>query len=134
MPHSEVEFIDSADVGFKRSHTLPLEVHYAFNIPKEGALQKSVLPLSLEQLLEDCIALGIPVGEWLLFEKADRWAYRSNMFAEADVTLHSVIEQRIKLANYLNRFPFSHSIWAMVEQVPGVWKMPLLPFQNSSPI
>lgn len=131
VPQSEVKFIDSSDVGFERSHTLPLEIHYAFNIPKERSLQKLLIPLSLEQLLGDCISLGIYVGEWLLLEKANRWAYRSNMFAETDISLDLVREQHQKLVGYLNTFPFSHSSWAMIEEVLGVWKMPLLPTQSS---
>lgn len=120
--------ITSADVGFERLATVPIEIHYAFDIPKEGRWQDST-PLSLGRLLQICKELNIQIGGWFLFDKGDkqdkRWAYRSNAFAEADLRLWLVKEQRSKLANRLRELGFQCEVTALIEQTLGVWKTPL---------
>jgi hypothetical protein len=128
IPYAEIEFLKSDAIGFDRFHTLPLEIHFSFSFRKEGALQGS-FPISLQQLLENCIGCGISVDEWLLVEKANRWVYRSNSFANEDLSLDLIREQRAIIARLLDKYLLDYSIWAMVEQVLGVWKMPLLPIQ-----
>jgi class 3 adenylate cyclase len=118
----------SSSVGFKRAPTLPIEVHYACDIPKESAWRKTP-PLDLDSLLEVCSEVGIRVGGWFLFDDGgDVWAYRSNMFNEREFK-EKVQKQRDDLALYLNRLGeergFKCTVNALVERSLGVWKTPL---------
>ncbi|XYH92986.1 adenylate/guanylate cyclase domain-containing protein [Sorangium sp. So ce1128] len=123
-----LDVIHDADVGFQRSSTLPIEVHYAIDIPKREAWQASP-PLSLESLLRHCSELDIRVGGWFLFDKGGAWAYRSNMFAEGDISAELVQRQRDDLSRLLTalgaELGFECSVRALVEQSLGVWKTPL---------
>jgi class 3 adenylate cyclase len=119
--------LHSDEVGFQRGTTLPIEIHFACDIDKEGPWREKE-PFELEQLVSDCTELGIRVGGWFLFEEDNSWAYRSNMFAEA-VSKGGVRKQRDDLANRLtrrgNQSGFKCRVSAIVEESLGVWKTPL---------
>lgn len=128
---ADTMFLDfnSSSVGFKRAKTLPIEIHYSFDIPKESTWRKTE-PIKLEELLDICKELDIRVGGWFLFDEGDCdvWAYRSNMFSER-ADKGRVQKQRDDLANYLSRLGeergFRCSVSALVERSLGVWKTPL---------
>lgn len=63
-----------------------LELHHGFDIPKaEG---ETGLPIDLDDLhtaVNSGSASGVfDLGAWFVFEKEDRWAYRSNEFHDID--------------------------------------------------
>jgi ABC-type polar amino acid transport system ATPase subunit len=130
MSPREVPIIQSAEVGFDRSNTLPVEIHYGCDIPKERDWATTA-PLRLETLLEVCAELEIRVGGWFLFEEDNDWCYRANMF-ERDVLPQRVKKQRDDLAEHLNRIGdelgFDCKVTALVERSLGVWKTPLTPW------
>ena len=121
--------IRSADVGFERSRTADIEIHYAFDILKQGKW-KDAAPVTLEELRNECSRLGIYVGGWFFFDKGDKWAYRSNQFARTTAR-REVQEQRDKLNEYLSRkgneLGFECQVRALIEQILGVWRTPLRP-------
>lgn len=131
-PLREVPIIQSAEVGFERSNTLPIEVHYGCDIRKTGEWSE-VPPLGLERLLEICAELEIRVGGWFLFQEANTWCYRSNMF-EGNILPERVETQRDDLAEHLNRIGdelgFTCEVTALVERSLGVWKTPLTPWTS----
>ena len=98
--------IHSPDVGFERNRTAEIEIHYAFDIPKQGRWQNEP-PLKLADLKKACLELEIYVGGWFLFEKgnSNKWAYRSNQFARVSMPREKVQEQRNKLDQYLASRP-----------------------------
>lgn len=120
-------FIHSPDVGFERSRTADIEIHYAFDIPKTGKWQQTA-PIQLEELRNECSRMGIYVGGWFFFQKGNKWAYRSNQFAR-EPAKREVQEQRDKLNEYLSRkgreLGFECRVRALIEQVLGVWRTPL---------
>ncbi|HJR08090.1 MAG TPA: adenylate/guanylate cyclase domain-containing protein [Pyrinomonadaceae bacterium] len=119
----------SSDVGFHRAPTLPVEIHYSCDIPKETAWRDAP-PIELDTLRDICLELGIRIGGWFLFddEEDETWAYRSNMFAEGE-SKERVQKQRDALEHYLNKLGnnlgFKCSVNALVERSLGVWKTPL---------
>ena len=126
-PMREVPTIHSAEVGFERSNTLPVEIHYGCDVPKRGSWTETA-PLGLETLLDVCAELEIRVGGWFLFEEMNTWCYRSNMF-EGNVVPERVKKQRDDLARHLARIgdelEFECEVTALVERSLGVWKTPL---------
>src|SRR5262245_2722208 len=124
--------IHSPDVGFERNRTAEIEIHYAFDIPKQGRWQNEP-PLKLADLKKACLELEIYVGGWFLFEKgnSNKWAYRSNQFARVSMPREKVQEQRNKLDQYLARIGkqigFESKVRALIEQIIGVWRTPLSP-------
>lgn len=123
----KVPIIHSADVGFERSNTLPIEIHYGCDIPQEGEWINKA-PLTLETLLEICSELEINIGGWFLFKENNVWCYRANMF-EHDVFRQRVETQRDELAEHLKRrgdkLGFKCTVTALIERSLGVWKTPL---------
>ena len=119
--------IHSPDAGFERSRTAEIEIHYAFDIPKIGKWEK-IPPITLKELKNHCNALEIYVGGWFFFEKAEKWAYRSNQFARS-VEQKKIQDQRDKLNKFLagmgQQKEFQSTARALVEQVLGVWRTPL---------
>jgi hypothetical protein len=127
IPIDESLTIRSPDVGFQRSRTADIEIHYAFDIAKEGKWVDKP-PITLKELRTTCDQLGIFVGGWFFFDKGDKWAYRSNQFARIAVK-QRVQEQRDKLHEYLIRkgkeLEFDCKVRALIEQILGVWRTPL---------
>src|SRR5262249_38813995 len=71
------------EVGFDKSVTKPVEVHFAFEIPKDRMPSNDGAKKFLSRLRDGCNQVNIRVGGWFLFEKSGSdWAYRSNMFAD----------------------------------------------------
>jgi hypothetical protein len=126
-PLREIPIIHSVEVGFERANTLPVEIHYGCDIPKKRDRSETA-PLDFETLLGVCAELEIRVGGWFLFEEADTWCYRSNMF-EGNVFPDQVKKQRDNLAEQLARIVdelgFGCNVTALVERSLGVWKTPL---------
>jgi hypothetical protein len=123
--------IRSPDVGFMRKKgTAPVEIHYAFEIPKSGEW-KDKHPIDLQELTTLCRDKGIRIGGWFLFEEDDQWSYRSNQFAWFDKKgiAHS---QREKLAEVLLDLGFESKPRSLVEQILGVWRTPLVPVDSES--
>lgn len=120
--------IHSPDVGFERSRTADIEIHYGFDIPKKGKWEKEA-PITLNELRNECDQLGISVGGWFFFEKPDKWSYRSNQFARIAAE-RRVQEQRDKLNEYIARkgkqLGFECKVRALIEQILGVWRTPLV--------
>jgi class 3 adenylate cyclase len=127
-PLKDISVLHSADVGFQRSNTLPIEVHYSCDIRQEGDWIETA-PLNLEQMLNCCAELDIRVGGWFMFRKAGAWAYRSNMFVEGNISPDRIRTQRDELATRISelgaQMGFSPCVTALVEQSLGVWKTPL---------
>lgn len=126
--------IHSPDAGFERHRTADIEIHYAFDIPREGKWH-NVPPLDLTELKDACNSMGVFVGGWFLFEKHDKWAYRSNQFTRTGME-HIAQEQRNELNQYLqkagDRLGFHCKARALVEQILGVWRTPLYPVDPRS--
>jgi class 3 adenylate cyclase len=136
--NDETQGYYSSDVGFKRASTLPIEIHYSCDIPKKAEWSQKC-PIELEELLDICVKLGIRVGGWFTFDDGkDKWAYRSNMFAEGEAKEYSFRErvqrQRDELATYLTRLGhergFTCDVNVLVERSLGVWKTPLSKIQH----
>lgn len=122
----QVPVINPLDVGFECVQTQPIEIHHGFNVPKQAMSERTSHPIDLEVLINDCTNLDIRLGGWFLFEKRGEWAFRSNMFAEANVSSKLISEHRAKLNKYLARYTFCSPVWTIVEYVLGVWKTPLV--------
>lgn len=120
--------IHSPDVGFERSRTADIEIHYAFDIPKKGRWVNEA-PVTLKDLKNECDQLGISVGGWFFFEKPDKWSYRSNQFARVAAE-RKVQDQRNKLNDYISRkgkqLGFECTVRALIEQILGVWRTHLV--------
>lgn len=124
----EFPVFHSGDVGFQRGNTLPIEVHLSCDIPK-GLRWQEKPPLDLEILRDYCAQIGIRIGGWFLFEEADTWAFRSNMFMEAHISKEVLRRQRDEFAEILEskaaELGFEYHVRTLVEQSLGVWKTPL---------
>ena len=58
------------------------ELHHAVDLPKRAGEGRP--PVALQALAARCARdAGCEVGGWFIFEKADRWAFRSNEFSNA---------------------------------------------------
>jgi len=123
LPEDEVAPLQSLEVGFERSPTLPFEIHHAFDIPKPT--EESRPPIALRKIMDDTVAAGLPVGGWYHFEKADAWAYRSNAFATADALDRTALSQHAALKSCLIETGLQFRMWSIIEQVLGVWRTPL---------
>jgi DNA-binding winged helix-turn-helix (wHTH) protein/class 3 adenylate cyclase len=124
----------SGDVGYEVSRTQPIEIHYAVDIPRQGAWADRP-PLDLKALTELTTELGLRVGGWFLFDKGERnmWAYRSNMFnREAQGGEIEACRLRLKSAlEELGRHQdFTCKVTALVEQAIGIWNTPLKRFDE----
>jgi hypothetical protein len=125
--------IQPTDVGFVRRGTAPIEIHYAFDVPKKGRWTDTK-PIELSELTQGCRDLGIRIGGWFLFvESDDMWSYRSNQFTIFEKK-GIAQDQRAKLQDYLERTGrqrgFESKPRALVEQILGVWRTPLQPVDS----
>jgi DNA-binding winged helix-turn-helix (wHTH) protein len=124
----------SGDVGYEVSRTQPIEIHYAVDIPRQGAWAKKP-PLDLKALTDLTTGLGLHVGGWFLFDKGERnmWAYRSNMF-DREAQESEIGASRVKLKSALEdlgrRQGFTCKVTALVEQAIGIWNTPLKRFNE----
>ena len=111
--------IDVPELQARRAHTLPFEIHFGINIPRQD---RSPPPFHLEQLLAVCDQQNIRVGGWFRFDKEDRWAYRSNQFAK-ELNVAALKAQHQALREHLLALVPHVTLWVMVERILGVWKM-----------
>lgn len=114
--------LDSHTMGYARADTLPIEVHYRLDIPK-STRWTTTHPLSLSDLLSLSTNAGIEIGGWFLFEKADLWAYRSNMFLPS-VTAADIQRDFDSLSALVSQQSvncgFSYTMGALIERSVGV--------------
>lgn len=109
------ESITVEEVGVPPSSTLPYEIHHGFELPVDK-------PLPLIDLLQDTTALGVMVGGWFCFKRADVLRYRSNSFSEGLVPGDPIGKERQALAYYLQSKGYDCGVRTVVEEVLGIWR------------
>ncbi len=114
----EIAPIEQTEVGSPLQETWPYEIHHGFNVPKNAA----DLPISLEQLRDDCEAAGIVIGGWFVFDRGDTWAYRSNSFSQADDVRAVVEKEQAALNAVLAESGQDIQARTFVERVLGIWQ------------
>jgi hypothetical protein len=125
--------LDDGALLFKqeRFRSKTYELHFSVNISrcledKPGVVQ-SEQPLELQELVDACERRGIPIGGWFLFFDAERWAYRSNAFAEevAEVELRRIWQAlREELQTRLGTGG-NWTIRLLAERCLALWRCPL---------
>ncbi|HJP65516.1 MAG TPA: toll/interleukin-1 receptor domain-containing protein [Actinomycetota bacterium] len=103
---------------YPRLSTFPIEIHHAIDVPKSAS---ATPPLDLKRDLPK----GPNVGGWVLLEKEDTWAYRSNQFADwsdydiqakdGDARLRATVAK-------LGSTGIEAKLRTLVEQVLGIWR------------
>lgn len=128
--HRHYPAICSGDVGYEKLESDAIEVHYAVDIARDVEWRHKP-PLTCAQLRDISNDLGIDVGGWFLFEKADEtiWAFRSNMF-ESDVCQEDLENDRQNIKSKLEEKGIKCNVKALVEQTIGIWQTPLKPFNE----
>jgi len=112
----EADIIDSQTVGFKRSYTLPYEIHFILDIPGTEKL-----PFPLETLMSKCTESGLRMGGWFVSKKEDHWGYKSNNFAMG-ATKKIILDSwnlMKKIVGLL--WTGEYSLTCLVERILGVW-------------
>jgi hypothetical protein len=107
----------SDECDYPRLSTFPIEIHHAIDIPKKD----SIPPLDL---IED-MPKWSNIGGWLVFEKEDAWAYRSNQFADWSDYEHYAKEGDARLRMFvagLRERGTAAKLRTLVEQVLGIWR------------
>jgi hypothetical protein len=100
-----------------------LEVHHQIDIPNEiGDTDTS--PLDFKLLLELSREAEMEVGGWFLFERSERWSYRSNSFLQLETLDHynEFLRQYKSFNKLLHKVAPSARHRMLVEQVLGIWK------------
>lgn len=115
-----VPSINDEQLGWPRSNTYPIEIHHAFDIRKDQGT--SAPPIDIQQLLLDTTELGLELGGWFLFDKGTEWSYRSSQFCSYDDYKDTAQESHAQLQRHLSKVVREWKLWALVEQVMGVWK------------
>ena len=110
--------IDSSDVAMFPQPSLFYEIHHGFDLPRTEEL-----PISLPKLLEFCVANDIAIGGWFVFDKGDKWAYRSNSFSDDPNVGEQVQREYGILQKFLEDSKLSFTLRTMLERILGIWKM-----------
>jgi hypothetical protein len=116
-----VPAIREDEVGYRKSPTLPIEIHHAFDVLAKDK------PLRLEELLQKTGQMGIRVGGWFNFAKEGEWSYRSNAFVHKAHLKDYVMREHGALSEFvkMHKIPVTRT-WTLVEQVLGIWRIPVL--------
>jgi len=107
----------SDECDYPRLSTFPIEIHHAIDIPKKG----SQPPLDLAEDLPK----GPNIGGWLLFEKENTWAYRSNQFADWSDYEYYAKDGDALLREFVAELAergVEATLRTLVEQVLGIWR------------
>lgn len=99
----------------------PIELHLAFDIPKNGTSQP---PIDLVLLNTECKKMKFDNGGWFIFQNENVWAYRSNEFTfdkieDAELEIHY---QAYELQNKIDQMlKLKINIDFSLELVHGIW-------------
>ena len=110
----------SIEVPYQQVYTLEIEIHHGLNIPKR---EERVPPLALSSLLSISQDAGLHVGGWFLFEKENKWAFRSNEFTTSDRYRQLACSQHQALHKALQKLGVEYELWTIAEQVLGLWRI-----------
>jgi non-canonical purine NTP pyrophosphatase (RdgB/HAM1 family) len=101
------------------------ELHHSIDISKLE--NETILPIDMEKLNKS-LETDFEIGGLFVFEKNDRWAYRTNQFSNDnyDNSLHLLNEQSEKLivlvSSFISNRKFETS--CSLEKVHAIWKFP----------
>lgn len=109
------------EVPYLQAQTLPIEIHHGINISK--CTERAMPPLHLSSLLSISKEVGLEVGGWFLFEKENKWAFRSNEFTERDGYQLRAKNQHDALRGVLQKLGLEYELWTIAEQVLGLWRV-----------
>lgn len=102
------------------------EVHHQIDIPRKNKFS-DIDPLSLEDLLQLSVKTGLNVGGWFLFDKDERWSYRSNSFLPLKTQEHEFLRQyhlfNKSIREYLEPRSLEVSHRMLVERIIRIWKI-----------
>ena len=101
-----------------RLTTSTIEIHHSVDIPKRAGESAEEPGLSVDQL-----PTWPHLGGWFLFDKGDRWSYRSSEFVGQNGEYHYAASagQR-RLSDHLEQFGEPYELHTLVEQVLGIWR------------
>ncbi len=115
--------IDDAEVGRESLYSHAIEIHLAFDLPKNGYSQNEKPLISPAELFERTDSRGLTVGEWFLFDKGEYWSYRSSRFLEIDGFEQITQDDHALMGECLkDMFGANIKSWTLVEQILGLWK------------
>jgi len=116
IPTEEADIIESQTVGFKRSYTLPYEVHFMLNVPRVEQQ-----PFTLQALMKKCTETGMHMGGWFVSKKEGYWSFKSNQF-ESGVTKEVILSEWKKVRDLVTQlWKGDFTLTCLTERILGVW-------------
>lgn len=112
--------IPDASFSLPRSFTQAVEFHHAVDIPKRDR-EADQPPLALDEFNRQTRQAGLRVGAWVLFDKPDKWSFRSTQFTDLRRYKEHAQDSHAKLRSYIAHKDPSWTAWTLVEQILGVW-------------
>jgi hypothetical protein len=112
-----VNTIRADEVGQLSKPTISFEIHHAFDVDRGVQLPP------IEEIARDLQSAGIRVGGWFRFLRTgNEQSYRSNSFCTAKVLRTTMLFEHKILRDYLAHFHIPCEVWAIGEQVLGIWR------------